>query len=583
MRLEAWLLRTGLLPVARAGRVALTALLPSERRLAREHRQRLAEFRDRYGHLFDPAGEPAPSAGKALIIARGFPAYIALEVALIKSLRLAGYSVEVLTLGGSSRFVEPYYRMAGASAFHEWKSFRVPADIDGAVVLLRSMSSVAELLRLEEGGVRVGRIAVSTGLRRLRCGSFDIANDEHRRELTDRLAESRQAHGTALRALEGIRPDLFVFVDTEYSPTAELFESTLVAGVPVVQYDLGHKGSTIMARRYRLDERDQHPWSLSARSWELIKGVEWTEARRARVAGELERAYGSRDWFSPSGTQFGTQAMEADELRRSLDLDPAKKTAVIFSHIVWDAPVTWGTRLFDNYEEWLVETVRAACDNPRLNWLVKVHPANVGKSQWEGFAEEAAEARLLRERIGALPAHIRLLPADTKVRTHSLFSITDYCLTVRGTVGMEAARLGIPVLNAGGGRYDRRGFTMDPETREAYLDTVSRLGEVPRMTAQQQELADRYVYGYLLQRPLEWKSISFRCTEGKGSDGTWAVHPSSEINLERAADWAVAPDIRAFAEWFTRDEERDFFIWPDGTDPAGAPPARADAHRVRHY
>src|SRR5690606_40760634 len=125
--------------------------------------------------------------------------------------------------------------------------------------------------------------------------------------------------------------------------------------------------------------------------------------------------------------------------------------------------VVWGTRLFPFYEDWLIETVRAAIANPRLNWILKIHPANLGKAAKEGFEEEPTETIIIRERFGDLPEHVRLIPADTPISTHSLLAVPDYRITVRGTAGIEAARLGSPAVHAPGGRYDRLGSPMHPQ------------------------------------------------------------------------------------------------------------------------
>src|SRR5690606_16010460 len=354
----------------------------------------------------------------------------------------------------------------------------------------------------------------------------------------------------ALAAAEAIRleadPALGVFVDTEYSPRAELFDHLVTSGVGVLQYDIAHKSNALMLHRYDLANRNQHPWSLSDASWEVVRSMEWSDRHRQLIAREIEGAYRSGDWFSACGTQFGTRMEEAGALRDRLGLDPTRKTAAIFSHIVWDAPVVWGTRLFPFYEDWLIETVRAAIDNPRLNWIVKIHPANRGKAVKEGFEGEPTETVIIRERIGSLPAHVRLIPADTPISTHSLLAVTDYCITVRGTVGIEAARLGIPVVNAGGGRYDRRGFTMDPGSGEEYLDILSRLDDVPPLTAAQRELADRFAYGYFSLRPFVFSSVRFWFSGGSGHATGRGVDAGSEILVRDSAEWERAPDLRDF-------------------------------------
>src|SRR5207248_6196585 len=106
-------------------------------------------------------------------------------------------------------------------------------------------------------------------------------------------------------------------------------------------------------------------------------------------------------------------------------------------------------------------------------------------------------------------AHVKLVPADSDLSTLALLGVTDYCLTVRGTIGIEAACFGIPVITAGTGRYDRLGFTIDPKTPEAYLATIATLDAVPSLDACRTELARRYAYGVLIARPAQLCSVQF--------------------------------------------------------------------------
>jgi hypothetical protein len=571
-RVESCCSRLGMAPALRTVRAAATAVMPGARRLRGRHARRFAAFQERYRDVLVPGRRTGAGRGVALMIAGGFPPCIEAEIAVIKGLQSAGYDVVVALGEGTSRFVAPYYRMAGVREFHWSKTFRVAPDVDGARARLRGCASLEDVCAIHEDGIRVGLFAVSSALRRSRRGSLNPGVSGDRRLLVQHLIEARQAARAARRMIQAIRPALAVFVDTEYTPNAELFDAALADGVSVLQYDIGHKSNRLMLRRYNALNRNHHPWSLSDDSWRQVRSMEWTDEHRARVEDELVGTYRSGDWFSACGTQFHTQEMTPDELRLQLGLDPAKKTAVIFSHILWDAPVIWGTRLFSTYEEWLVETVRAACRNPRLNWLVKIHPANVGKGLKEGFAEEPAEVRVIREQIGDLPSHVRLLPASTRVSTLSLFSVTDYCLTVRGTAGLEAARLGIPVLNAGGGRYDRRGFTLDPVTRDEYIQRLGRLETVPRLTAAQRELADRFAYGYLFLRPLQLTSVAFTFKSETDASGAPVIAASGEILLRGSEEWETAPDVRALSEWL-QTEKADFLQrsspeathdWPSG-------------------
>src|SRR5256885_16944770 len=57
----------------------------------------------------------------------------------------------------------------------------------------------------------------------------------------------------------------------------------------------------------------------------------------------------------------------------------------------------------------------------------------------------------LREAVGELPPHVRLIRPDDDVDNVDLFRIVDAGVTIRGTVGLELPRLGVPALTAGGG------------------------------------------------------------------------------------------------------------------------------------
>ena len=40
-----------------------------------------------------------------------------------------------------------------------------------------------------------------------------------------------------------------------------------------------------------------------------------------------------------------------------------------------------GKNLFNNYEDWLIETIRALKNNKNVNLILKVHPSNISKDK----------------------------------------------------------------------------------------------------------------------------------------------------------------------------------------------------------
>jgi hypothetical protein len=233
-----------------------------------------------------------------------------------------------------------------------------------------------------------------------------------------------------------------------------------------------------------------------------MKKIPWDEICWQQLFEEVKSTYVSGEWFSEVGAQFNKKMYSKEELCRKLNLSPDKKTAVVFPHIFWDSTFFWGKDLFDNYYDWFVNVLKVAKDNTKLNWIIKIHPANVVKARRDNYRGQHRELAAVYETLGELPSHIKVVEPETDINTFSLFSITDYCLTVRGTVGIEASMFGIPTLTAGTGRYDGRGFTYDFEEKKSYLDCLKNLEKLPAINQQQIELARRFAYGIFILRPI---------------------------------------------------------------------------------
>ena len=72
---------------------------------------------------------------------------------------------------------------------------------------------------------------------------------------------------------------------------------------------------------------------------------------------------------------------------------------------------------------------------------------------------------------------------------------------MRGTSGLEMAALGKTVITAGTGRYEGNGFTIDPPTAAEYLDILSRIHELPPLSAERVRLAKRYAHAVFALKP----------------------------------------------------------------------------------
>jgi hypothetical protein len=544
--------KVGLLPTAQ--RIATVLTAPPA---YREHERRFVQLKRQHAHVL---GERLSSSqGRqriALVCGPAFPE-VQIELGLIKGLQLANFVPVVLIgkTGRDGRLLAQHYKLAAADEIHQWSEFVGERDIASAETVLSRCKSMWDLLEFEYAAVRVGRLAVSTALRGTYSGFLDLQVPEDRRRLLDAVGYSIASANAAQKMLQQFRPDLVMFLDTSYSPSGELFDACVQNHIEAVLWQQGHKSNALIFKRYTLENWLQHPSGLSPESWRFVRDMEWTEDHRKQLDRELYSTYASGDWYSVAGTQFEKSIVDPPQVRERFGLDPNKKTAVIFPHILWDAALFWGTCLFRDFEEWFVETVRAACANDQVNWIIKIHPANQRLREGGSLQGETAEVLALQKHIGKLPPHITLILPESEISTYSLFAIMDYCITVRGTVGMEAARLGIPVLTGGTGPYDNKGFTIDSKTREEYLEKVRNIQNIRRLSPAQRELAERFAYAVFLMRLWHAKSVTLRYLP----DAKKFLYQGG-VNIKAPEDWYTADDLVAFADWIANPSKPDEYL-----------------------
>lgn len=532
-------------PYFEEARDLIESVLPGTRAQCRSEALALQQLRrETPESLSTPLYGASPK--RVLFVGMGQISAAYLETFFRKSFELAGYRPAVLI--PRSRIIRQAYRSLGEDDLLCMDQFR-PLVGSGVGEPLADIRTLADLLAFDEGGIRCGRYAASTLMRVTRSGRLDLTVDSVRALANRALVNSLDFAVAARRILDRIRPDAVVFVDRGYSPAGELFDACLQRGIPAYTWNAAHRNNAVLLKRYTAANADVHPASLSAESWRKIREMPWSDGHWIAVRDELYGCYASGEWYSEVGTQLNKSLLGRDELLPRLGLDPQKKTAVIFPHIFWDATFFWGEDLFGDYETWFIEILKAACRNTSLNWIIKVHPANLVKNTRDGYLGEHSEIKAIREHAGQLPAHVRLLAADTDISTLSLYQVMDYCLTVRGTVGIEAACFGVRVLTAGTGRYDHLGFTSDFDSRGGYLEQLDNLHLHPAMTPEQIELARRYAYAVFLCRPAPLESFKLEYRK----DSTAALETS--LSKQAAMSLASCADLSEIASWVSSGSE----------------------------
>jgi hypothetical protein len=290
---------------------------------------------------------------------------------------------------------------------------------------------------------------------------------------------------------------------------------------------------------------------------------------------DFARRYGG-SWTLASQFQPDTAPHSADEIVKDLSLDPERRTAVVFTHVLWDATLFFGVDLFANYADWLVRTVESAIQNPSINWIVKAHPANVFRGRHGDVSGGSREVSLLQDNFGQLPDHVRLLLPETRISTTSLYEFADYGLTVRGTAGIEMACFGKRVFTAGTGTYDGLGFTTDSSSAGEYLERLASIETYGPPEEEATLLARRYAHALFCLRP--WTLQSFVPTFDFPEHGWHPLDRNLELRARSVGDINRYGDLTRWAAWVLDETGPDFFgRWP------GQQGADASAQMRRTY
>jgi hypothetical protein len=493
-----------------------------------------------------------------LVSLNQFVYQLKLEAMMMKALQLKGLTPVALIPAGA-RSPRRYLNVFGITRFVELPDYVTPAfeaeaRREAEKILARDLS-VADLAALTFHGAAVGRFVLSSVSRALHEGRVDLSDPAARKLLEELLPVALRSTLAAEAILDDLNPELLLFIERNYAAEAPLSDLALERGINVVQFVSSSQDDAYVFKRYTAETRRIHPRSLDDESWKRVRALPWGPEQEAELDEELRLRYDNANQLARRRQEW-TRTWDADELRRELGLDPAKKTAVIYSHILWDANMFYGDDLFEDQEEWFVATVRAACANPNANWVVKLHPDNVWKRKRDNLESELGDVVVIRERIGELPQHVSLLRPESPISTRSLFDVTDCGVTIRGSVGIELPCLGIPVLTAGTGFYSGRGFTVDSATREEYLERLAHIEDVAPLTPEQVELARRHAHALFRLRPLRFDSFGtvIRPLSGIGHQ----FDHNLVLRLRTRADLERADDLRRLGDWAVDSRELDY-------------------------
>lgn len=442
------------------------------------------------------------------------PFCIKIEGILAAALRKKGHRVLIITNLSSHRLVRKFHKKIYGNSLIMLENFLLPnldfsieKEID--ILLNKKNELIEELKKFKYRGTNIGLHVLATLSTDIVHGKIEI-NQEKLKVIRRMLVRSAHYVDASDRILKKLKPKLIIGVERGFVGTSEIFYASLNNGIKYLQWVACHEPNSLMMKKYTWANCRIHPFSLSEKTWNSSKQKVWSEKNTFDLKNQFERGYKEGLWFKQKFLDIlGDHLYETrNELLRSLGLDKNLKTAVIYSHILSDANLFYGEDLFESgFEEWMIETVNAAIECKNLNWVLKIHPANIVRNIKSGYVGEYGEILALKNHFGEVPKFLKIVYPDNPLSPLSFFQGTEYAITVRGTVGIEAPVYGVTTLTAGTGRYSGLGFTVDSKSKEQYLGRIRNLNELPCMSDKSITLAQIFASTLFNLRPARYGNV----------------------------------------------------------------------------
>lgn len=176
-----------------------------------------------------------------------------------------------------------------------------------------------------------------------------------------------------------------------------------------------------------------------------------------------------------------TGTASGQNLAEQLGLDPKKKNAFIFPHILSDVPRENSRHVvYSEYNEWLVDTLKIIREIPNVNWIIKDHPMAAYYKQ-DGYVKSLFQQYKTDN----------MYWCDKAVSGLQIKEIADCAITCSGDIGLEYWAYGIPTITTSKGYFCQWGVSYQMKTLSEYKDTLRHIEELPPPPPESVELARR--------------------------------------------------------------------------------------------
>jgi hypothetical protein len=361
-------------------------------------------------------------------------------------------------------------------------------------------STPAESLRsVMEGDVNVGYLASINLFQYFKGFSYKFTPEVEkvvRRCLASAILTTRASE----RIMREFKPDVFVTINGKFLHWAPFITYCKRENIPFVTWeDFQITPTTVMFASNEIAHEQ-----MQRESWETAMSVPLSDAQRDEVNEhfKLWATKGVTPWAG-----FGEETTnDGDKLREQLNLSPDRPVISLFPNIAWDSSSVGFETAFESIFDWLSKTIVYASRRPDLDFVIRAHPAE-GRlpPEWRSVIT-TCDAIL---KYGPpVPSNVRLVYGNDPVNSYTLASISAVCMTYTSTLGMELPLRGIRPWVAAGPYYAGKGISVDIQSPEHMYSMLDANQFPPRLTPEEVERAERFVYLVRFRGTFEFPYLS---------------------------------------------------------------------------
>ena len=420
--------------------------------------------------------------------------------------------------------------------------FKLPKNLLDEVEKLNNFD---EVKNFEYKDMPIGKMALSTYSRMNLTGLLELSSKESKAEVKFWILYLLKCVFISQKLLKEENISMLIFTEVFMEEYGSIYYAALKMNLNIIRMAGTVRDNAIVVQHLTEESDRTHFSSFNKNTWLRLLKKPLSEKVKIQLDQNFHDRYSDK-WDMSSRNQPNTEIMDIDKAKILSNVPPDKKVAIIYSHILYDTLFFNGEDIYKNYADWLIETIRAACKNENLYWLIKIHPSNTWRGELDSLVEKGKyeELRIIEKKIGALPNHIDFIYPDTPISPYTWLQIADIGITTRGTSGIELGALGKTVLTAGTGRYEEIGFTINSKTPQEYENNLKNLHKV-ESSKESIDLGIRFAFSTFCLKPFTLDFLDPIPRKGKDKikstdDLTYSIKKLDEMpqSIDRYIDWS---------------------------------------------